>query len=63
MRHAEPDIVIIGAPAEPQWHRDGLVVAVLRLARWKHDPDVALLHSGTGGVILLVKGRPARNDR
>ena len=36
---------------------------VLRLARWKHDPDVALLHSGTGGVILLVKGRPARNDR
>ena len=36
-------------PAEPQLHRDGLVVAVLRLARWQYDPDVALLHSGTGG--------------
>ena len=63
MRHAYPHIVNDGAPAEPQGHRDGLVVAVHRLARWKHDPDVALLHSGTGGVILLVKGRPARIDR
>jgi hypothetical protein len=29
-----------------------LVVAVLRQQRWKHDPYMALLHSGTGGMIL-----------
>ncbi|MFG3592438.1 hypothetical protein [Bradyrhizobium sp. RDI18] len=36
-------------PSEPQRHRDGLVVAVLH--RWKNDPYMALLHSGTGGMI------------
>jgi hypothetical protein len=36
----------------PKRHRDGLVVADLR--RWNNDPDVALLHSGSGGIILTV---------
>jgi len=57
-------VLAVAIAAGVYYWRGGFAQSGARVAdKDKVDPDVALLHSGTGGVILLVKGRPARNDR